>query len=67
MTLSGHSNDSYLSKTKFRSRAGGHFYMSEEMPIPSNNGDFITVYKIIKAMMSSASEAELVDFFINCQ
>ena len=38
MVLSAHSDASYLSESKTRSRAGGHFFMSNKDAIPSNNG-----------------------------
>ena len=38
MVLAAHSNASYLSESKTRSRAGGHFFKSNEDAIPSNNG-----------------------------
>ena len=34
---------------------------------PPNNGAVLTVYQIIKAIMSSAAEAELGAIFINCR
>jgi hypothetical protein len=34
MILAGHSDASYLSETKARSRAGGHFFMSNDTPDP---------------------------------
>ena len=67
MVLSAHSDASYLSESKSRSRSGGHFFMSNNSPIPANNGAIVTIYQIIKAVMSSAAEAELGDLFINCR
>ena len=51
MVLAGHINTSYLSKTKARSRAGGHFFMSNNTKFPPNNGAVFTVFKIIKAVV----------------
>ena len=34
MVLAGHSDASYLSETKARSRAGGHFFMSSDTADP---------------------------------
>ena len=65
MVLASHSDASYLSESKARSRAGGHFFMSKDDATPANNGAILTVYQIIKAVMSSASEAELGALFIN--
>ena len=66
MVLAAHSDASYLSETKARSRAGGHFFMSDNTSIPSNNGAVITISQIIKAAKSSALEADLGALFINC-
>ena len=41
--------------------------MSNDKAIPSNNGVVLTVSQIIKAVMSSAAEAELGALFINCR
>ena len=41
--------------------------MSDDAAIPSNNGDVVTISKMIKAVMSSAAEAKLGGLFINCQ
>ena len=37
------------------------------MALPPNNGAVLTIAKIIKAVMSSAAEAELWELFINCK
>ena len=67
MVLAIHSDASYLSEPKARSRAGGHFFMSEDDTDPKDNGAVHTVAKIIKAVMSSAAEAELGGLFINAK
>ena len=67
MVLVGHSDASYLSETKARSRAGGHFFMSNDSADPPNNGAVLTVAQIIKNVMSSAAEAELGALFIKCR
>jgi hypothetical protein len=67
MVLAIHSDASYLSEPKARSRAGGHFFMSENDIDPNDNGAVHTVAKIIKAVMSSAAEAELAGLFINAK
>jgi hypothetical protein len=51
MVLAGHSNTSYLLVTNARSRLGGHFFMSNDEVIPSNNGAILTILQIIKAIM----------------
>ena len=67
MVLAGHSDASYLSETKARSRAGGHFFMDSDTTYPNNNGAVLTIAQIIKAVMSSAAEAELGALYINCR
>jgi hypothetical protein len=67
MVLAGHSNASYLSETNARSQAGGHFFMSNKDALPPNNGAVLTIAQIIKAVMSSAAEAEIGARYINCQ
>jgi hypothetical protein len=57
MVLTGHSDASYLSELNAHSRASGHFFMSNDDPIPANNGAIFTTSQIIKAVMSSAAEA----------
>ncbi len=65
MVIAVHSDASYLSESKARSRAGGHFFMTENEEEPRNNGAVLTVAQIIKAVMSSAAEAELGGLYIN--
>ena len=67
MVLAIHSDASYLSEPKARSRAGGHFFMSKEHKDPPNNGAVLNVSKVIKAVMSSAAEAELGALFYNAK
>ena len=67
MVLAGHSDASYLSRTKARSRAGGQFFMSSDTANPPNNGSLLTTSQVIKTIMSSAAEAELGALFINCR
>eukprot|EP00804_Cyclotella_cryptica_P029058 CCRYP_005246-RA/>CCRYP_005246-RA protein AED:0.35 eAED:0.35 QI:0/-1/0/1/-1/1/1/0/391 len=67
MILPVHSDASYLSETKARSRAGGHFFLSEDDPSPRNNGAILTLAQIIKPVMSSAAEAELGALYINAR
>jgi hypothetical protein len=59
MVLAIHSDASYLSKPKARSRAGGYFFMSSNTKDPSNNGAILNIAQIIKSVMSSAAKAEL--------
>jgi hypothetical protein len=67
MVLAGHSDASYLWETNARSQAGGHFFMSNNDALPPNNGAVLTIAQIIKAVMSSAAEAEISALYINCQ
>jgi hypothetical protein len=64
MILAVHSNASYLSKPKAWSWAGGHFFLSSNMPIPPDNGVVLNIAHIIKHIMSSATEAELAGSYI---
>ena len=65
MVLSGHSDVSYLSKSKARSCAGIDFFLSNNSSDPPNNGAVLTVAQIIKTVMSSTAEAELGALYIN--
>ena len=67
MVLAAHSDASYLSESKARSRAGGHFFMASNTTYPANNGAVHTVAQIIKVVMSSAAEAKLGTLYINCR
>ena len=68
MILGIHSDASYLSEPQARSRAGGHFFLSDNTAIPpSNNGAVHSIAKIIKSVMSSAAEAELGALYINAR
>jgi hypothetical protein len=66
MVLAGHSDASYLSESKVRSTAGGYFFMSTDKARPPNNRAVLTIAKIIKAVMTSAAEAEIGALYINC-
>jgi hypothetical protein len=67
MVLAIHSDASYLSEPKARSRAGGHMFMADNEEIPFNNGAIFNISQIIRAVMSSAAEAELGALFINAK
>jgi hypothetical protein len=67
MVLMGHSNPSYLSKSKARSWAGGHFFMSYNTAKPPNNCPILTFAQIIKAVMSLVAETEVGALYINCR
>ena len=65
MILAVHSDASYLSEPKARSRAGGHFYLTNANDEDFNNGAVLTLSTTIKHVMESASEAELAAMFYN--
>ena len=65
MVLNVHSDASYLSKPKAKSRAGGHFFMSNNEKDPADNGAVLNIAHLIKAVMSSAAEAEIGALFLN--
>ena len=67
MVLAVHSDAGYNNEAQARSRAGGHFYLSRNEDIPPNNGSILTIAQIIKAVMSSAAEAELGALYINAR
>ena len=64
MKLAAHSDASYLSKPKARSRAGGIFFLSNGGDIPTNNRALLNIAHIIKHVMTSATEAELAALYI---
>jgi hypothetical protein len=70
MILNIHSNASYLSEAKARSRACGHFFMGW---MPKNgepiqlNGAFHVSMTIMRFVVASAAEAELGALYHNCQ
>ena len=66
MLLHIHSDASYLSERKARSRAGGHFFLSnEKSSIP--NGPVHTLSNILRNVMASAAESEIGAAFTNAQ
>ena len=68
MILNVHSDTSYQSVAKGRSRAGGYFFPgslpTDGKPIQLNGNIMITC-KILKLVASSAAEAELGALFVN--
>ncbi len=65
MVLVVHSDASYLSEPKAHSRAGDHFFLSSDIEDPIDNGAVLNLAQLIKAIMSSAAEAELGALYIN--
>ncbi len=67
MILVVHSDASYLNERKSQSRAGGHFYLSNDVPYPPNNDAILNIAKVIDVVVSSAAEAELGALFMNAK
>jgi hypothetical protein len=67
MVLAAHSDASYLSKSKSRSRVGAHIFFSENNAIPQPNGPILCITKVIKTVMASAAEDELSVLFTTAQ
>jgi hypothetical protein len=68
MVLAIHSDAGYLiNGEEARSRAGGHHFLSENVPNPSNNGAIYNKASVIKAVMSSAAEAEIGSLYRNAR
>ena len=69
MVLHVHSDASYLSETKGRSRAGGFHFLGPYEPTSTlpPNGFIDTISSIIDVVVSSAFEAEAAAIFINAQ
>jgi hypothetical protein len=75
MVLHIHSDASYLSAPKARSRVGGHFYLSDKPPdptkvplkAPSANGPLHSTCHIMRNVLASATKAEIGGIFVNGQ
>jgi hypothetical protein len=73
MILHIHSDASYLSEGKARSRAGGHYFLSRLSASPNEppnsppplNGPLFTISRIMRNVMGSAAEAEIGATYIN--
>ena len=64
MQLAAHSDAGCLNEVKAKSRVSAHVCLYEDVPIPTFNGVVLTISQIIKFIMSSATEAELVSLFL---
>lgn len=63
-----HSDASYLSEPKGRSRVGGHFYIGNSPPkSEDDNGSIHTKANILTTIVSSASESEYGGQFVNAK
>jgi hypothetical protein len=67
MTLAAHSDASFLSESKSRSRVGSHIFISENDHIPRTNGPVLSIAGVIKTFMASVAEAELAALFTTAQ
>jgi hypothetical protein len=67
MVLSVHMDTSYLSEPVGKSRAAGHFYLSNCNDKDFNNGTILTLLTIIKHVVSSASKAKLTALYYGCK
>ena len=67
MVLRIHSDASYLSVPKARSRAAGYFYLSSNTDEPPINGAVHVLCVVLKNVMASAAEAETGAVFKSCQ
>ena len=73
MCLHINSVAAYLVQPKSRSRAVGHYYLSDNPPLPhiwnnpTPNGTILTKCQTIRTVMASANEAETGAIFLNGQ
>ena len=67
MLLCAHSDAGFHNESKGSSRSGAHIFLYENDAMPRWNGSVLTLAKIIKFVMSSASESELGAMFITAQ
>jgi hypothetical protein len=68
MQLKIHSDASYLSKPKAKSRIGGYFYLggkSDSRMKPLSNGPLLCHTTVLKHVVSSVTEAEFGALFVN--
>ena len=68
MVLHVHSDASYLSASRARSRVGGNFFLSNKISEGQqirHNGAILVIAAILKNVMASAAEAELGGLFLN--
>eukprot|EP00957_Ditylum_brightwellii_P019957 1506629-Ditylum_brightwellii.AAC.1 len=73
MVLHINSNASFMSEMQARSRAGGHFFLSDASPNPSRppqglvplSGPVHTVCEVIHNVMASTADAEIGALYSN--
>ena len=67
MILAVLTDASYLSEIGGKSRAAGHFYLTNRNDEDFNNGAILTLSSIIKDVISSASDVELAALYYGCK
>ena len=67
MILAAHTDVGFLNKSKARSRAGAHIFLSEIDPKPKLNGLVLTISQITKTATTSEAEAEMAALFITAK
>jgi hypothetical protein len=63
MILAAHSDASFLTEPNGQSRAGAHIFLTEDDPIPCQNGPVLMLSQVIKYVMASVAEAELAALY----
>jgi hypothetical protein len=59
MILCAHTNAGIHNESKGRRQAGAHIFISKNGPIPKHNRPILSIFQIMKYVMSSAAEAEI--------
>ena len=67
MILKVHSDASYLSEPKAKSRVGGHYYLGQDDDNTTSNGPVHTTATVLKHVVSSAAEAEYGAIYTNAK
>ena len=68
MILKVHSDASYLSEPKARSRCGGHFYLGKQpVRLYTPNGPLLNTTNVIHTVVTSAAEAEYAALYMNAK
>ena len=67
MVLATHSDAGINTKSRSRSRAGSHTFLSENDSIPRWNGALLTIAQIMKYVVLSAAEAEMTVLFLTAK
>ena len=67
MILAEHADVGFINESKSRSRAGAHIFLSENNPKLKLNGPVLTIAKIIKDVMASASEYEMAALYVTAK